>query len=170
MDYKLNKEKAMSAGMGGYITASGFYEGVFIEVKEVTASTSTKGIEFAFEDTNGAKANYMTIYTQKANGDALYGEDMIHAMMTCMKLKEMPLRDGRYTAAEGAMIGLVLQKEEYEKKDKSTGYKMNILHFYQPGTNLMADEIFDRKPAERLEKITVKDKLLEAGKQMNETK
>ena len=51
MDYKLNKEKAMSAGMGGYITASGFYEGVFIEVKEVTASTSTKGIEFAFEDT-----------------------------------------------------------------------------------------------------------------------
>ena len=88
MNYKLDKEKAMNAGKGGYISTSGNYEGIFTEAKEITASTGTKGIEFAFESFDGAKANYLTIYTHKSNGESIFGEGMIHALMSCMQLRE----------------------------------------------------------------------------------
>lgn len=160
MNYSLDADKARNAGKGGYISSSGKYEGVFTEAKAVTAKTGTKGIEFAFENFDGQVASFMTIYTHRSNGESIYGEDMIHAMMTCMQLRELPEIKGEYKAAEGKVIGLVLQREEYLKKDDTIGYKMNIVHFYNAGTKQMAEEILDSTDAKRLENITVSDKLL----------
>jgi hypothetical protein len=84
------------------------------------------------------------------------------AIMTCMALRNITPKPGTYTKydfdtqkdveAHGSLfpdlckpIGVLLETEDYEKKDGSTGARMVLKNVFQAATELTASEILDRK-------------------------
>lgn len=165
--YALDTKAAQKADQtGNRISEIGKYVGTFTQAEDITAATGTKGLALRFE-VNGQTAN-LSLYTKKANGETIMGFDMLMAIMTCMKLRNIEPKDGtvkfwdRETNAEtqraakvfpdlcGKPIGLLLETEGYNKNDGSVGTKMVIANVFQAGTELTASEILDRKTAPEL--------------------
>ena len=126
-----NQDDAQKAGGGNYISDGGAYTGVFSVAKLVTAGTGSKGIEFTFDSVGGQKANYLTAYFSKSDGEIIKGgHAVIQALMGVMGLREITYTQG----PEGTFInelrnkpvGVFLQKNLYTKSDGSDGYKFDI--------------------------------------------
>lgn len=180
LNYQLNKEFALKGDSDLRITETGAYTGVFTQAYEIIAKSGTIGIEFTFKDVTGADAGHLTLYTKKADGSTAFGFNLLMAGMTCMKVKDAPAQDGVakiydfesgkeidkqvpiYPGLINQKIGVILQREEYRKQDNSIGSKMVIAGFFNPDTKQTASEIFENKPAKRLDAKmeTIKDKLL----------
>lgn len=155
--YNLNTETARQADGPGYIQVTGKYKGKLTLAKAIESTKGTTGIEFAFEDESGQKANYLSIWTHKANGEELSGNRTVNAIMTVTRTKTMsgkPFvvkgKDGdetveAYTDLHGKPIGLLLAREPYDKNDGSEGNKMVIEGVFDPESELTASEILDRK-------------------------
>lgn len=160
--YQLDTKAAQKADQtGSRIIEIGKYVGTFTQAEDITAGTGTKGLALRFE-ANGQSAN-LSLYTKKANGETIMGFDVLMAIMTCLKLRNIEPKDGtvkfwdRETNAEaqraakvfpdlcGKPIGLLLETEGYYKQDGSTGNKVVIANVFQAGTELTASEILDRK-------------------------
>lgn len=172
--YALDTKAAQKADQtGNRISEIGKYVGTFTQAEDITAGTGTKGIALRF-DVNGQTAN-LSLYTKKANGETIMGFDVLMAIMTCMKLRNIEPKDGtvkfwdRDTNAEaqraarvfpdlcGKPIGLLLETEGYYKNDGSVGTKMVIANVFQAGTELTASEILDRKTTpEMLHKLVAR--------------
>ena len=177
------KLSAKSAKKGDYIggqsiTKTGGYDGKFISVKKIIASTGTIGVEFSFKSENDGTAGFLSIYIQKKDGTLLPDYDTLNAIMACMKVKsitekqmdieeysktkEKMIKVNRpcYPELMGKPIGMVLQREEYYRTDNSIGATMGIYAAYNVESRQTAIEILDQKKPERLEKIldVVKDK------------
>lgn len=181
--YALNTDEAKQAEYtGGRIDTTGQYVGHFTRAEDITAASGAKGIEFAFETTTNQRA-IATIYTVNKDGNPIFGRKMLMALMTCMKVKAIHAKPAqvkkwnRDAGAEvtstapvfadlcGKPIGLLLQAEEYEKRDGSLGVKMNIAGCYEATTGLTASEILDKRTKpEQLPKMlaALKDKPLRA--------
>lgn len=160
------------------INETGAYTGIFTKAKHFVNSNGTTGIDFAFESVSGAKT-YFQIYTRNAQGEAIFGEKQLHAIMTCMKLRGLtPVQatieeydfDTRqvqqvqatvYKELTSAPVGVVLQKEHYTKNNGEPGERMNFFAAFNPETKQMADEVLDKLPAEKLDRVIValKDKI-----------
>ncbi len=84
------------------------------------------------------------------------------AIMTCMQLRGIKPQPGTVTRydfdqkqevqEEGSVfpdlhkpIGVLLETEDYEKKDGGTGTRMVLKNVFQPATELTASEILDKK-------------------------
>jgi hypothetical protein len=167
--YILNPEAARQGDtVGGFITETGKYVGKFLRAEKlVSREKQTHGIGFSFKAEDGRETRF-DVWTQKADGTALPGLNLINAMMTCLQLRELravSMQVKRWDANEGkdteqvvpcfnalmnADIGLLLRAEEYEKmKDNrltgETGWRMNIFAVFQAKTGLMATEILARR-------------------------
>lgn len=154
--YTLDSKLAKKADGGDYITTTGKYIGRITKAEDVLSTNKTQGIDFSFESQDGAKANYMTLWTVNQNGENLSGLNALNAIMTCMKVKEistspMLVKDHKGERVAQCFtqlhkpIGLLLAKEPYDKNDGTEGYKMVIEGVFDPETELTASEILDRK-------------------------
>lgn len=165
--YALDPKAAQKADQtGNRINEIGKYVGTFTQVEDITAGTGTKGLALRF-DANGQNAA-LSLYTKKADGETIMGFDVLMAIMTCLKLRNIEPKDGtvkywdRDTNSEqtkaakvfpdlcGKPIGLLLETEGYYKNDGSLGNKMVIAGVFQAGTELTASEILDRKTTPEL--------------------
>ena len=160
--YQLDVQAARHADTAGAtIKEIGKYVGEFVQAKDVVTKKGGRGIEFIFKSQGGQKAN-LAIYTTGANGDRYQGYDALMAIMTCMQLRSIQPQPGKVTRydyeakkevqEDGTMfpdlhkpIGVLLETEDYEKQDGSVGTRMVLKNVFQPGTELTASEILDKK-------------------------
>lgn len=171
--YTLDATKARegSGRTSSRITETGAYVGVITVAKAVTAGTGAKGIELAFKSNDGLDANYLTLYTHNKDGNPIFGEKQLYALMTCLKVKTITASERVITEYDFDMkkdvqkpatvylelmnkpIGLVLQAEEYENSGHEVKEKMVYFTAFEASTRKLAAEILDQKPAEALDKI-----------------
>lgn len=160
--YTLDVQAARHADTAGAtIKEIGKYVGEFIQAKDVVTKKGGRGIEFIFKSQGGQKAN-LAIYTTGANGDRYQGYDALMAIMTCLQLRGIKPAPGKVTrydfeakkevVEDGTVfpdlhkpIGVLLETEDYEKKDGNIGTRMVLKNVFQPGTELTAREILDKK-------------------------
>lgn len=160
--YQLDPQAARQADTtGATIKEIGKYIGEFAQAKDVVTKKGGRGIEFIFKSASGQKAN-LAIYTTGANGDRYQGYDALMAIMTCMQLRGIKPQPGKITRydfdskkeviEDGTVfpdlhkpIGVLLETEDYEKKDGSLGTRMVLKNVFQPSTELTASEILDKK-------------------------
>ena len=160
--YQLDANAARHADTAGAtIKEIGKYVGEFIQAKDVVTKKGGRGIEFIFKSQGGQKAN-LAIYTTGANGDRYQGYDALMAIMTCLQLRGIKPAPGKVTRydfdskkevqEDGTVfpdlhkpIGVLLETEDYEKKDGSIGTRMVLKNVFQPSTELTASEILDKK-------------------------
>lgn len=184
MDYTLNAEDAKQAEYTGTrIDKTGRYEGKFLYAEDILAKTGAVGIEFNFEDIEQRKTK-LTLYTMSKDGKPIFGRNMLMAIMTCMKVKDLKAELGTimkyifdegkeknteasiYPALAGKPIGLLLQAEEYAKSGGGIGVKMNIAGVFEVATGLTASEILEKKSTpEKLPKMiaALRDKPLKGA-------
>lgn len=153
------------------ISESGAYTGVFTRAENVMSTKGTVGVEFSFKSDSGASADYLTLWTKNKDGKELYGYKMLMAIMTCLKVRNIKpsiQQVEKYDHDAGQRkqvnvevfadlmnkpIGLVIQMEEYEKKDSSTAWKPSIYAAFS-SEGFTASEILNKsqKP-ETLDKM-----------------
>ena len=162
MSYALDTNSARKADQTGrFIKEIGKYIGKFTRAEDIKASTGTQGIAFTFE-ADGQSAN-LSIYTLKSDGEKLMGHDVLMAIMTCMKCREINPVKGKVTKWNNDLradetvdalvfpelmnkpVGLLLETEDYIKRDGSTSTRMVIAGVFQADTELTASEILDKK-------------------------
>lgn len=177
--YNLTSEYAREGDSQGSlrITENGAYKGVLTKAKHFVNDNGTMGIDFAFESVTGATA-YFQFYTRNNQGDSIFGEKQLNAVMTCMKVKSITPQEGAieefnfdtkkvekiqatiFPALMNKPIGIVFQKEHYVKKDGTPGESMGFYTAFNAESQQTANEVLDQSKAERLEKIlaNLKDK------------
>lgn len=176
--YDLDPAAAAKAGTSNYIAETGKYVGRFTTVESITSKKGTEGVEFSFVTNDGMTANYLQLWTYNTDGKQLFGFNILSAVMTCLKMKAIapkPITVTDYNGATrhaqgfpdlcGKPIGLLLQREEYEKSDGTIGFKFNIAAPFEPVLELTAGEILKQKTApEQLPKMLagLKDKPMQA--------
>ena len=172
-EYNLDTEAAKQADTGGgRITESGKYVGTFTKAKKVLSKKGTQGIEFSFTSNGGQSADYLSVWTLNADGDQIYGFKQLMAIMTCLRVKRIDTRHAKvqeydknsggmvdaeieaYPDLEGKPIGILLQMEEYEKKDGSVGEKPSFAGFFDPKSEQVATEILEKGEPKLLAKLT----------------
>lgn len=186
--YTLNTEAAKKADViGAYINETGKYIGTFVRAEKlVSAKAGTDGIGFTFRDESARECRF-DVWTQKQNGEALSGLNLINAMMACLQRRaltesmqtvkkwdngaEVMMPAPCFAELMNAKIGLLLRAEEYEKmkdgqKTGDRGWRMGLFAVFQADTELMATEVLARKTQpEQLGKVVLMlaDKPLKAG-------
>ena len=169
--YALDTQAAKAANAGGRIDATGKYNGTIKRCIMFTNQNGTDGVEFEFVDSTGAGAT-MTLWTRSQKNPKLSGYNVLMSMMVVCGIRNLSAQtrmvkkydydekaeiDKQVTVApefDNKPITLLLQREEYEKSNGDTGYRMNIYAALQQGTDLSADEILDRKTvAEQVHKL-----------------
>ena len=147
----LNPELAVqgSAMGAGLIDKSGAYKGRITGAKYETGQNGSCYVELSFERDDGAKANYNKLYTVKNNGTEGFGLKQIHAMMACLKLRQI----SGYEQFIGLEIGLALQREEYNKQDGTIGYSMKLVAPFEYATKKTSEEILKNLPAAYIDQL-----------------
>lgn len=170
--YTLDTEAAKQADNGGArINETGKYIGQFTKAKKVVSNQGTEGIEFSFESTTGQSADYLSVWTINKDGKQIYGFKQLMALMTCLKVREIDSKQGDveeydtvakqvvkrkaeiYPALMNKFIGVLLQMEEYEKKDGTTAERPVFAGFFDPQTEQTAAEILEKREPETLAKM-----------------
>ena len=177
-DYTLNTEAAKQAdNLFSKIEEKGAYMGILTRAEKVTSKKGTKGVDFSFKADSGATADYLTIWTHKETGEQLQGFNILMAMMTCIKVRELNATDGEvekydsttqkrekvvvplFNELMGKPLGLLLHMEQYEKmkdgfKTGETAWKPTIAAPYA-ADGFTASEILSKaKEATTLDKMT----------------
>lgn len=155
------------------INETGKYIGKITRAEQLTSEKGTTGLGLSFKDVNGATANYLDLYTYNAKGEALPSNQIVNALLVCLRTKEVP--DGQidvekrdknagvsvkktvpgYPTLMNKDIGLLLQKElSINDRTGDTVERMVIYGVFEAGTEFTASEILDKavKP-EKLEKM-----------------
>lgn len=163
MDFTLDTKAAKAADqINARITESGKYTGTLTRAEAISSKKGTKGVEFSFKTDDGSTSDYLSIWTQNANGDQLGGFKTVMALLTCMSLRgakeaEIEVEKYNFDAQQrervtvtgypdmmGKGIGLVLQKELYTKNNGGEGERMLIVGCYRAADEFTASEIIDR--------------------------
>lgn len=169
MQFRLDPKLARQADENKMpIQESGLYIGKITQAKKVIAGSGTVGVEFSFECPKGsAKAS---LYTEKANGDPVFGANLVASLMTCLRVKvadEVTAEVDEYdVTVQGFVkkqatifpdltgeVAVIYQLEEYVKRDGSVGKRANIKHFLDSETLASAEEILDKAPAKRFNQL-----------------
>ena len=174
------------------IEESGAYVGTLTRAEAVTAKTGSTGVDMSFVSTDNKIANYLSVWTNKADGTEIFGIGLIMSAMTCLKVKEIftntktiqkwdsssqcmaDFEVELYMSLMDKPIGIVLQKEwqlDFNKElkyDKAGNpmFKFNVLGFFDAVTRLTASEILDgvKVPVALDRKLkSLKDKPLPVG-------
>jgi hypothetical protein len=162
-DYNLDPEAAKQANTGGKrITESGGYAGTFKAAFYEKNEKGTEAVHLMFESDAGQEVGPLAIYTHKGDGTTLPGFNALNALMTCLKVRALESKRGKvdlydfdsqkmvtkdkdvYPALVGKRVGLVLRREEYEKRSGEIGERMTLAASYDPDSRLMASEILGK--------------------------
>jgi hypothetical protein len=174
MSLVLRSDDARKAdNFSSIIRETGKYVGVITRAEKLLSNQGTQGLGLSFKSDDGASASYLDIYTVKSNGETLRGYNIVQAIMCCTRIKTADEgkinfdwwdNDARamvqtsaagYPSLMGKRIGLLLQQtlESHSITGADTN-KLNIVAVFEPGTNLMASEILDKKTkGEKLDKV-----------------
>lgn len=180
--YNLDTQSAKAAdNLVSRIDQTGKYVGTLTRAEAVTSRQDTEGVEFSFKADDGSTADFLTLWTYNAKGDPLPSLKALNAMMTVARVRSLTPTQGtveKWDAQAGQRMqmsatifpeltnkrmGLLLQREEYEKNNGEIGTKMNIVGCFDPETELTASEILAQKTTPvTLEKMVaaLKDKPL----------
>lgn len=155
------------------IKESGPYVGTITRAEKIVSSTGTLGLGLSFKADNGQSADYLDLYTHKADGTALPSAKTVQAILGCLQLrgaqdgkiivekynKDTKQRDkvtvDGYPDLMGKRIGFLLQQElgTNSKTDEDTE-RIVIYGVFQHETRLTVSEILARKTApETLDKM-----------------
>jgi hypothetical protein len=172
--YALNAQAAKEADQkGGSVNETGKYTGMFTRAENVKSTKGTLGVEFSFKSDDGKNADYLTLWTKNAAGDELQGYKTLMAIMTVLKVKSITpvmqviekynhidkakeqVRVEVFPELMNKAIGLLIQMEEYENKEKTTTkWKPSIYAPFQKGDGFTASEILNKATkAETMEKM-----------------
>jgi len=179
--FAYNQNEAVAAGVSNYVADSGAYQGRILSAEwNVSSAKQTKGIEITFETAEGLKANYLSLWYEKADGTQLSGAKMLNAIMGCTKVTNLsskgvnqPDSSTKYFCPEleNKSIGLVLQKVLYTKNDGQDGYKFEIRIPFIPQTGKTLAEQLGNKDAitinNILRSLTDKDDRQQGGQQQS---
>jgi len=159
-----NQEEGLKAGGGNFISDGGAYIVKILEAKYAKAKTNTSGIEFSLESKDGQKANYITVYYVKADGEPVKGGmSMLNAMMGLVGANTITSANGRSQDGKdificpeftGKTIGMFLQKSLYTKSDGSDGYKFDIRVPFDPATSKTLREKIGNDQPKTIENMT----------------
>lgn len=163
--YSLDKQAAMNADKtSNWLTDTGKYIGHIVCAEDIKASTGTRGIALTLKADDGRETRQF-IYTVKPDGEKLSGYDLVMALMTCLRLRDIKPASGmvkrwdsdakqEYTE-EGTVfpelankkIGFLLQKtEEPSRKNAGeTAWSAKLISVFDAQTELMAAEILNGK-------------------------
>lgn len=171
-DYGYDEEAAGHAeDFANRIDKSDAYIGECTRVWPIVSSQKgTKGVHFEFE-ADGAKTNF-DIYTVKADGTKLPGYFTLQALQTIFNLRGLTAAPGKiekwsdeeqkrveqdgpvFPQLVGKRIGMVLQKELYNRNDGRESYRMGLQAVFDATTRLTASEIKEKKTKpEKLDRI-----------------
>ena len=161
-NYTLDTNAAKKAGMSNYISETGSYKGRIKVAFACKSKQNTEGMEIMFEDDNKMSADYLQIWTRKADGTLLPGDAMVHAIMACCELRNMTTEDRPvernnstatvpvYKELTGKRIGFLMEKEPYLKADGTTGFSMVLVCPFEADSGRTAKEKLDKANAETL--------------------
>jgi hypothetical protein len=169
-DFTLDTQAAKEANSGGkLIKESGAYVGTFKAAWYEQNDRGTESVQFLFESHEGQEAGPLPLYTHNGQGEPLPSFKTFHAILTCMKLHGVRSQPGAvdlydfdshstvrknkaiYPELMGKSIGVVFQREEYEKRSGDVGERLLLIGAFEPGTRRMAAEILDNKEAKALD-------------------
>lgn len=163
--YSLDKQAAMNADKtSNWLTDTGKYIGRILCGEDIKASTGTRGVALTLQSDDGRETRQF-IYTVKPDGEKLSGYDLVMALMTCLRLRDIKPVKGqvkRWDAEakqeymeEGTVfpefankpIGFLLQKTEEPSRKNSgeTAWTAKLVAVFDPQTELMAAEILTGK-------------------------
>ena len=145
MDYTLDANAAKQAdNMFSRIEEKGKYLGIITRAEQVESTKGPAGIDMSFKSDNGASADYLTIWTHNAEGKQLPGFNVLMAIMTCLRVKELKAEQGEvekydrndkkrvkvivplFKSLMNKPVGLLIHMEEYEKTAGGTAWKPAI--------------------------------------------
>lgn len=174
MDLTLNANSAKAAdNIVSSISEAGKYIGTITRAEALNSTQGTQGLGLSFKTDTGQTADYLDIYTRKADGTELMGAKAVNAILACLKLRSAKLGTVHcekwdsetkrrvdvtvqgYPDLMGKRIGFLLQKElgTNQNTGKDTE-RMVIFGVFSPDTELTASEILDGKAnPERLPKM-----------------
>ncbi|QQE90439.1 hypothetical protein [Azotobacter chroococcum] len=166
--YNLDTQAAKEANAGGKrITETGKYVGTITAAFYEQNQKGTESVNIMFTAADGREVGPLNLYTHNGSGEPLAGYKTLNALMTCAKVRALswnvePLElydfDQREVVTKqkevavelkGKKIGLVLQKEVYNKQSGGQGERMLITAPFEASTELMAAEILggQKEPA-----------------------
>lgn len=173
MSYTLDTKQAKAAdSISSSIRETGKYIGTFTRAEAITSKNGTKGIGLSFKADDGSTADYLDLYTHKADGDALSSLKTVNAILAVLKLRG--INEGQiqfekwdktsksrvkttgpgYPELMGKRIGFLLRKELETDDQGQDRERIAIFAVFQPETELTATEVLDQKTKpERLEKM-----------------
>lgn len=170
MDFTLDPNKAKAADkVASNISATGYYTGHFTNAYLRHTDNGAVMVGFSFKSDEELTSNF-EICTHGRDGKPTFGLDMLHAGLSCLKVRSAKavagVRKAYINGAEQDIqcevypdfinkpIGLILQKVEYEKQDGSgVGYRMELKHFIDPLTKQTGGEVLNKDAAEKFEKL-----------------
>lgn len=182
-DYTLDTQAARQATAGGQrISESGAYSGVIVAAWYEQKPTGSECVVIQFKAENGQTAGPLSVYTHGKTGEPLGGLNMVNAILTCAKVRNISAKPGKVTLYDydskqdvektkqvfpelaGKPMGLLLQNEEFKatqgERSGEIMTRLTIFGCYEPSTKRMAPEVLDQSPAKLLE---AKTKYLEAN-------
>lgn len=184
MEYTLNTEAAKQAdNINQRIDSSGKYMGVLTRAEPITSKKGSKGVDMSFRSDTGATADYLTLWTHNADGKQLQGFNVLMAIMTCLRVRDLKPQDGTvekwdadqqkrvtmtvplFKELMGKPLGLLLHMEEYAKTAGGTAWKPMISAPFDKD-EFTASEILNKaKAPEILAKmvLSLRDRPLKAG-------
>jgi hypothetical protein len=163
--YTLDKTAAMNADKtSNWLTDTGKYIGRILCGEDIKASNGTRGIALTLQADDGRETRQF-IYTVKSDGEKLSGYDLVMALMTCLRLRDIKPVNGpvkrwdsdakqEYTE-QGTVfpeltnkpIGFLLQKTEEPSRKHAgeTAWSAKLIAVFDPQSELMAAEILTGK-------------------------
>ena len=165
MSLKLNADAARKADQfSSVIRETGKYVGVITRAEKLESSKGTTGLGISFDSDSGGSASYLDVYTHKADGEELWGANIVQSILCCTKTKdaaEGPIKCKKWDKASHSMvdatvtgypslmgkrIGLILQKElATNDQTGADTERMNIVGVFEAATGLTSSEILDGK-------------------------
>ena len=159
MSYTLDTKQAIAAdSIASSIRETGKYVGVITRAEAITSTRGTKGLGLSFKSDDGSTADYLDLYTHKADGEALSSLKTVNAILACCKLRsinEGPIQfekwdkftkqrtkvSGKgYPELMGKRIGFLLRKEIETDDNGQDRDRVAIFAVFQHDTELTATE------------------------------
>ncbi len=162
MNYTLDTKAAKQADQfNARIEKTGKYLGIFTRAEPVTSKKGTQGIDFSFKSESGESSDYLTIWTHGKDGSQLRGFNLLMAMMTCLRVKELTPTSERiekynvdtkqreevtvplFMELMNKPVGILVQMEEYQKTAGGNAWKPVIFSTFDKD-EFVATEILNK--------------------------
>lgn len=165
-------KKAIQVGSSQFITETGAYIGRIIRAYTEDSSSGAGFVVLDFLSQSGQKATIKTC-VQSINGEETFGANIIHALMTVLKvpetravIKTIKDRDGNsfqvsfFSELCQKTVGLFLQRENYLNNKGEEKFSMILLTPFDANTMQTAKEIIEGLEAKDIahKKESIRDK------------